>query len=69
MLARPVNIYFIILTHIWLMDFSIHINWTSPFSNLGVSGVFSILILFLIEFPVSKQCRSCGVWSGSALFA
>ena len=62
------------LTHIWLMDYSIPINWTSPFSNLGMSGAF-LLILFLTEFPVSKQCRHwsdvafCGVWSGSALFA
>ena len=40
---------------------------------------FSILIVFLIEFPVSKQWRPwsdagadaafSGVWSGSALFA
>ena len=35
---------------------------------------FSTLILFFIEFPVSKQCRPwsvaafCGVWSESALF-
>ena len=33
------------------MDFSIPINWMSPFPNLGVSDVF------LIEFPVSKQRR------------
>ena len=39
------------------MDFSIPINWTSPFPSLGVSGALSILILFLIEFPASKQCR------------
>ena len=28
------------LTHIWLMDFSILINWISPFQILGVSGAF-----------------------------
>ena len=43
-----------------LMDFSIPVNWMSPFPNLGVSGAFLffiILILFLIEFPVNKQWR------------
>ena len=36
---------------------------------------FVALILFLLETPVSKQCRPwsdatlCGIWSGSALFA
>ena len=35
------------LTHICLVDSSIHINWTSPFSFLGVSGVlFSFLFYF-----------------------
>ena len=68
MLGTPV-----VLTHIWLMDFSIPINWMSPFQNLGMSGVF--FFFFLIKFPVSKQCRPwsdaafCGIWSWSALFA
>ena len=34
------QIAFVQLTHILLMDFSIPINWTSPFSNLGVSSEF-----------------------------
>ena len=28
------------VAHIWLIDFSIPINWMSPFPNLGVSGAF-----------------------------
>ena len=57
------------------MDFSIPINCTRPFPNLGVSGPFFYFDFFKIEFPVSKQCRPwsdaafCGVWSGSTLFA
>ena len=49
------------LTLICLMDFVIliYIYLTSPFPFSGVSGVFFffVFILFLIEIPVSKQCR------------
>ena len=34
------QIAFVQLTHILLMDFSIPINWMSPFSNLRVSSAF-----------------------------
>ena len=34
------------------MDFSILINWTSPFPIIGVPGV---LFHFYIDIPVSKQ--------------
>ena len=54
------------------MDRSIHINWMSPFSVVGMSGVFFIFILFRIDIPVSKQWRPWSegcIWSGSALFA
>ena len=44
------------------LDFSILINWTSPFPKLGVSGIRFILflfffILFFIEIPICKQRR------------
>ena len=45
------------LNHIWLVDFSILIQWTSPFPVLRVSGVLFHFISFRIEIPVSKQCR------------
>ena len=41
------------LTHICPADFSILINMTSPFPNLGVWCNF----IFLLDIPVSKQCR------------
>ena len=45
------------LTHSCLVDLSIFINWTSPFPNTGVSGVFLrfIFILFLIKINVSTR--------------
>ena len=44
------------LTHICLVDPSTLINWTSPFSILGVSGaLFHFLFLFRIDIHVSKQ--------------
>ena len=49
------------LTYISPVDFSIFINSTSLFPNLGVSG--ALFILFWIEIPGS------GIWSGSTLFA
>ena len=62
------------LTHCILVNSSTVICWTSPFVILGVSGLFCPFIPFLMETPVSKQCRlwsdvtCCGVWSGSVLF-
>ena len=40
-----------------LMNFSILINWMSPFPILVVPGVLFIFILFLIDIHVMKQCR------------
>ena len=51
------------------------ISKLSPFSLLGVFGCYSSFFLNFIEHFVSKHWRSrldtasCGVWSGSALFA
>ena len=58
------------LTHSLLVDSSSVIWWTSPFVILGVFGLYFVaFILFLMENPVSKQCRHlCAVWSGSELF-
>ena len=39
------------------VDYAIFIIWMSPFPILGMSGVFFIFILFLIEIPVCKQGR------------
>ena len=36
-------IFLLLLTHIWLVDFSSPFKWRSPFPNLGVSGVFLFL--------------------------
>ena len=65
-----------ILTHLNRMNFPISIGRTSLFRILGVLGVFFFnFIQILIEHSVSKQWKpgsdaaSCGVWSGSALFA
>ena len=58
------------LTHICLVDPSILINWTNPFSICLV--YFFIFILFPIDIPVSRQWRpwsDAAFWSGSALFA
>ena len=58
-----------------LVDSSTIVCWTSPFVILGGRVYFVALIVFLMENPVSKQCRpwsdatSCSIWSGSALFA
>ena len=43
---------FLLGQYIYPVDFSILINWMSPFPNLGVSGVFCIFISFRIETPV-----------------
>ena len=44
------------LTHICLVDLSILINWTSPFPNLGESGVlFFIFILFGTEILLANS--------------
>ena len=61
------------LTHICLVDFSIHINWTSPFLILGVSGVLFHFYSIPKDIPVSKQWRPwldatfCVVWSDLGL--
>ena len=58
------------LTHIWLMDFSIPINLTSPFPNLGVSGVY---LFYFNRIPCKQTVwtpiRLRRVWSWSALFS
>ena len=44
------------LTHICLVDPSIHINWTSPFPILGVPGVlFSFLFYFWLKFLLANN--------------
>ena len=44
------------LTHLSRMEFPTPVNWTSPFPNLGVSGViFSFVLKIAIEDSVSKQ--------------
>ena len=40
------------LTHLSLMEFPALINWTSPFTFLGLLG--GIFIQILIKYPVSK---------------
>ena len=55
--CAELNTFYLSLTHIWLMDFSIPFNWMSPFPNLGVSGAFFYFCFILIEFPISKHCR------------
>ena len=48
-----------LLTLFCLVDFSILISWTSLFPNLGVSGVFFLLLFYMIFNRNScKQCRS-----------
>ena len=54
------------LTHVCIVDASILINWKSPFPILGMSGYFVNFILFLQDFPVSKQCRP---WSDAAFWS
>ena len=54
------------LTHVCVVDASILINWKSPFPILGMSGYFVNFILFLQDFPVSKQCRP---WSDAAFWS
>ena len=57
-----------VLTHICLVDPSILINWTSPFSILGVSDV--LFHFHSISNRYSWKLWSGAVfWSGSALFA
>ena len=57
------------------MEFPSLINWTSPFSILGLFGGSFHFYSFLKETSVSKQWWTwtdagfCGVWSGFALFA
>ena len=53
------------LIHICLVAPSILINWTSPFPNLGMSGVHFhfYFISFRIDVPVSKQWRP---WSAAS---
>ena len=57
------------------MDSSTVICRMSPFVIFGVSGLVFCFILFLMENPVSKQCRPwldatiIGVLFESALFA
>ena len=74
--ALCLPILWLFLTHICLIVFSIVIRWTSPFPNLGVSGVFfSFLFDFFIEIPVWSDAAFCRIWAfcgvrfGSALFA
>ena len=63
------------LTHCILVNSSTVKCSLSSSVMLGVPGYFVALIQFLMENPVSKQCRpwsdatSCGVWSWSTLFA
>ena len=45
------------LTRCILVDSSTVICWMSPFVILGMSDVFCRFIQFLMENPVSKQCR------------
>ena len=45
------------LTHICLEDFSILIDWTSPFPVLRVSVELFHFNLFFMEIPVIEQCR------------
>ena len=59
------------LTHLFWIDFPSLINWTSPFTNLWLTGgVFSLSFKSQIQYSVNKQWRP---WSdtafGSALFA
>ena len=65
-----------VLTHLCLVDSPILLNWINLFPKLGMSGIFiSVFRIFLTEIPLSKQRRpwwdaaSCGVSSGSTLFA
>ena len=63
------------LTHICRMDSPIIINWVSPLSFLGASGVILNFIPFSDDIPLSKQnsprwdSAFCGVTSGAILFA
>ena len=40
-----------------LLDSSTVLCWTSPFVIFGVSGVFCRFYSFLMENPISEQCR------------
>ena len=63
------------LTLICRVDYSILVNWTSPFLFFGCLMYCFHFHLFFIEIPVSKQWRPwsdaafCSIWSVSALFA
>ena len=62
-------------THIWRMDFPIIIDWMSPRSFLGASGMIFKFIPVYDEIPLIKQnsprwdAAFCGITSGAILFA
>ena len=48
----------VVLTHCILIDSSTVICWTSLFASWAFRVYFVTFILFLLENPVSKQCRT-----------